>query len=163
MLNCVSMFVHVIKYAVSVVLPVPPPLSLSPLEVDACVFVWKREREIESKRQFACVSRVRTETERQCRPIYSPILNCNQYTTIKCLVNRLINSHLIITTKKTKPQKLPQPRTHSFHYHPTPAQHCAQTPCVCQKNMSASFDWAEDERFSNCLGDFETVHASSFW
>lgn len=138
MLNCVSMFVHVIKYAVSVVLPVPPPLSKPPR--GRCVCLCERERE--SKRQFACVSRVRTETERQCRPIYSTILNCNQYTvrTIKCLVNRLINSHLIITTKKKqknkqtpKPQKLPQPRTHSFHYHPTPAQHCAQTPCVCQK------------------------------
>lgn len=114
-----------------------PPLSKPPRGRCVCVCVKERE----SKRQFACVSRVRTETERQCRPIYSTILNCNQYTvrTIKCLVNRLINSHLIITTKKTppkktpKPQKLPQPRTHSFHYHPTPAQHCAQTPCVCQK------------------------------
>lgn len=100
------------------------------------------ERERESKRQFACVSRVRTETERQCRPIYSTILNCNQYTvrTIKCLVNRLINSHLIITTKKNKNKKTPKTTktpsaSHTLFSLPSyPCSTlCANTLCVPKK------------------------------
>lgn len=47
MLNCVSMFVHVIKYAVSVVLPVPP-LSKPPRGRCVCVCVKEREREQET-------------------------------------------------------------------------------------------------------------------
>lgn len=45
MLNCVPMFVHVIEYAFSLVLPAF--FSISPLEVGVCVCVRARERERE--------------------------------------------------------------------------------------------------------------------